>query len=131
VAKLLIREAQKLGRRLNVVEWPGGKPCELKEPIRVTNRSMPTASSPNLYLRRFSDELLARYASLPTGSIVTVSINGETRRFPVASLRYSRPKRRWYFETLRNEGYVSVRAADGAVQKYRDEYGYSPVTLRT
>jgi len=60
-----------------------------------------------------------KYAGLPYGSRVTVTIQGVTRMFAVAPARYSAPKRQWYLETLRNEGYVSVPATELAVAKYR------------
>ena len=127
VAKLIRKEAKRLGRPIEVVEWPGEAPKSINRPIPVTNKSMPTAASPNLYLKHVRPFPLATYAGLPTGSQVRVTIRGEDREFAVAPAKYSKPKRSWYLETLRNEGFVRVPATETAVTKYRKAYGYEPL----
>lgn len=130
VAKLLKKEARRRGRKIEVVEWPGGKPAERSTVVMVTNTTVPSATNPNLYLKRVRPLPLGTYAGLPVGSIVSATIRGEKHEFAVNPARYSKTKRCWYLETLRNEGYVRVPASPKAVHKYRRKYGYEPIASR-
>jgi hypothetical protein len=82
VAKLLLREAARLGRRIEIVEWPGDKPTynarvKVKSPIlkkvKAGRKSVPLGK--NVDLKTF--------AGLPWGSVVTLQDGKE--ELPIVS----------------------------------------------
>ena len=128
VGQLLKRAARRRGRPLEVIEWPGGEPRQIKDPVPVSNRSMPSAVSPRLHLKRQRPFPLATYAGLACGSTVRVDINGEERTFAVGSAM--RDSHGWYLPVLRREISIPIAATDAAVRRYRKDWCYSPVKSR-
>jgi hypothetical protein len=76
VANLLLREAARLARRIEIVEWPGDKPTyntrvkvvsSLLKDIGRGQKTVPLSKSPNL----------KEFAGLPWGSVVTLQSNDQ------------------------------------------------------
>ena len=128
VGQLLKRAARRRGRPLEVVEWPGGEPGSLRDPVPVTNKSMPSETSPRLHLKRQRPFPLATYAGLAYGSIVTVEINGTEERFAVGPAM--RDTQYWYLPVLRRGISIPIAATDAAVKKYRKDWCYAPMKSR-
>jgi hypothetical protein len=80
VGNLILKEASRLGKRIEVVEWPGGAP--LRSKIRVTDKEFSAADKPLVKnVRVAAPTALQRFAGLPWGSIV--DIQSGKNSFPI------------------------------------------------
>jgi hypothetical protein len=99
VSALLVRAARRLGRRVRVVEWPGGKPRHLEwEAPEAVFKGLGRGLW-SLPLRGAFDR--AGVASLPHGSVVTVRSAGERKHLvcgpaQVTAGEWSLPVFAWY-----------------------------------
>jgi hypothetical protein len=82
VAKLLLREAARLGRRIDIVEWPGDKPTyNTRVKVKSSILKKVTAGRKSVPLGKNVD--LKKFAGLPWGSVVTIQSGDQT--LPIVS----------------------------------------------
>jgi hypothetical protein len=81
VTKLILKEAQRLGRRVEVVEWPGRAP--LRRQLRLNRTVYDAASRGLVHVPLPGDRIPRALVGLPWGSIVDVQAGKQ--RFPIIS----------------------------------------------
>jgi hypothetical protein len=121
VARLLLKAAQRVGTRLEVVEWPGGAPA-------VAPIDLPVPDEKRAYDMRLpltSSRPLWKYASLPFGTLGRVVCRGEDEIVPVGPVRFAPTG--WYLPVLRSAAGPAVRPTGRAVTAWRRANGYKPV----
>lgn len=74
VAKLLVKDAERIGRRIRVTEWPGGKP--IRTSVHVTEAVYKGICGKILNVRLSNRTMPRELVGLPWGSIVDV-VSGE------------------------------------------------------
>jgi hypothetical protein len=75
VANLLLKEAERAGRRIRITEWPGGAPTRTR--VRVTEAIYKGVCGEILNVRLSSQNMPRDLVGLPWGSIVDV-VSGKT-----------------------------------------------------
>ena len=81
VAKLVLEEAQRLGRNVEVVEWPGGAPIRKSARVEQATYDAVSRGLVNVPLNRGT--MPRDIVSLPWGSIVDIRCKGAS--FPIVS----------------------------------------------
>ncbi len=82
VTELLLREAKRSGHAISVVEWPGGEPVVLDEPLEVDRKLFAAVMSGRRFIP-LEHQRLAAFAGLPWGSILTFKCDGRTELLAV------------------------------------------------
>jgi hypothetical protein len=75
VAKLLLKEAQNAGRRLEIVEWPGGRPEQRS--VVVSSGILKAVLHGRKSVPLGKTALANRLVTLPWGSIVSLTADGQ------------------------------------------------------
>jgi hypothetical protein len=103
VGTLLVAAARRGGVRLNVVEWPGGKPQQLD--LALSAELFRSVGTGRMSIPIPNPRPLAEYAGLPWGSIATFHAGGESLHRLVGPAQWERgqwvlPVEYLYFDPL-------------------------------
>jgi hypothetical protein len=113
VSALLVRFARRLGRRVRVVEWPGGRPRHLEQEVsEAVFKALGRNGLWSFPLEGAFDR--AEMASLPHGSVVTARSAGERKHLvcgpaQVTAGAWSLPVFAWYLGTPLDEALARGR----------------------
>jgi hypothetical protein len=119
VAKLLLKEARRFKRQLEIVEWPGGSPVQRHITVSDTvvkavlrgRKSVPVGNS----------AIAKGLATLPWGSIVVLHAEGQGVRIVSGPAKYQRT---WYLPVLQFEALGSEPSRLKAwAERFRESRG--------
>jgi len=122
VGKLLIKAAKKRGINLEVVEWPGGEPQEVRENVAEDTLKKLQKGAQMLPLPAEPD--LAKYAGLPWGSTVGLMCGSQQLFFMTGPAKYT--KRGWGLPVYTYELFEDPNEPKEISTEFRDKEGFEP-----
>ncbi len=128
VARLVLKDASNQGLPIEIVEWPGGEPVDLRMPVPPDVFRAVKNGRITIPLRRTLQ--LGEIAGLPWGSVVSLELGGELLHRLSGPAVYRQGK--WclsVMDWLRGEDF-SLQEAKRESAAARKHYGYDPCFSR-
>jgi hypothetical protein len=122
VGKLLLKAAEKRGINLEVVEWPGGEPQEVRENVAEDTLKRMQKGAQMLPLPAEPD--LVKYAGLPWGSTAGLMCGSQQLFFMTGPAKYAR--RGWGLQVYTYDLFEDSKEPKKIATDFRRTEGFEP-----
>jgi hypothetical protein len=124
VAELLLKEADRIGRRIEVVEWPGG--AAANEALKVKELVFKAVSRGSKSIPLDDGAVPPALAYLPWGSILKIVSNGQSLPVLTGPAKYSGG--RWVLPICeQSEPGAVITRLRGLAEEFRERKGLQPM----